>query len=321
MKFIAELSAPSNISTAVKETAMYEIYSGFFGRRLRALRVLNADTVRSLRREKIINLEVFSWDIDGELDLTVLRSMPELESIYLHIEKPFNWTQLQHLTQIQKLTLIARGYKPQPLDFTKFSRLHTVRLTWDEGWNSVLFCGSVLGLTIENSKKIEEFDLRELPNLKELCLTECMGLRKIICKRSQSLESLGISSCRSFECVDPFQVLQTLKYVVLGGNLKFNIEALGNCRDLKRLSMNGVGAVQSLKFLANCRHLERLAMHFSTRVEDGDLQPLIDLPKLRQVSFKRYKNYTHTLEEIERHHHIPKKRGMLSGAWTIEPGV
>lgn len=257
-----------------------------------------------VRRDRINELQIFSWDIDEELDLSVLTLAPELEALYLHVEKSVDWTPLQSLTQLQKLTLIVRGQQPQSLDFTQFRNLHTSRLTWCEEWHSILSCKTLRGLTVENSKNIKELDLHKLSKLSELCLTECNGLRTIRCDKHQLIESLGVASCRSFESLEPFEVLKDLKYVVFGGNFRFDIRRLGECHKLKRFSMNGVGKISSLQFLANSPNLERIAMHFSTQIEDGDLSVLMNSPKLRHVSFKRYKNYSHTLDEVKRRHNI-----------------
>src|SRR5437868_5166285 len=126
MRFISELSVDSD-RVPVKSTAAYEIWSGTFGRTLRAVHRLSARTIETLRREKISELEIFSSDMKEGLDLNILRSMPELKSLSLLIEKPIDWTPLQHLKQIQKLILRTRGCTPQQLDFSKLRHLHTVR--------------------------------------------------------------------------------------------------------------------------------------------------------------------------------------------------
>jgi hypothetical protein len=304
MKFIPELSVSVDKPVFEQATKTYEIYLCYFGRRMQVIHELNATTIEIARTKKITELQILCSDVAGDLDLSVLTLMPELKAVYLHLEKPVDLAPLQHLTNLQKLTLIACRHKPQPLDFTKFPHLHTLRLTWHEEWRSVVSCNGLRGLTIENSKKVEEFDLRGIANLKELCLTKCLGLRTIRCEPSQSLDSLGIAACPSFESVQPFEVLKTLKYVLFDGKCRFDIQRLGECRQLKRLSMWGVGRIRSIQFLANCPDLERFAMHFSTQVEDGDLTALINAPKLRQISFRAFKNYTHTLDEVKRHHGI-----------------
>jgi len=298
MNFVYEL-AGDNSMIPQGENEKYEIYAGPSGRILHAHQTLDANTVASMRREKITSLHINSYDIKGDIDLCFLNLMPELQAFSIFSEKPVDWMPIQSLKNLKKLTIRARGPKPQPLDFTRFKQLHTLRVTWHPEWESMLACKSLRGLTIENSKKIKEFDLRGLPQLKELCLTECLHLRRTICSPKQSIESLGIASCRSFQSVEPFEAIRDLRYCVLGGNSCFEIESLGKCAGLKRLSMNGIGKIRSLTFLSNCSKLERLAMHFSTQIEDGDLTVLLKLPKLKAVSFKRYKNYTHTLEELK----------------------
>ena len=303
MRFIPELSADTNRVILEKEAETYEICSGTFGRYLRARRRLNENTIKVLREKGIKNLEIDTWDLEEHLDLNVLTLMPELESLSLLSEKPIDWTPIQGLKRIQKLILIARKNKPQFIDFKNFRHLHTAHVTWHQEWASVLSCGAIRGLTIQNSKGMPELDLRGLPKLSELDLKGCSGLRRVNCAPAQKLESLSIDACRSFESVEPRGVLNALKYVGLYGNSRFEIESLGRSVELRRLRMFGVGKIRSLNFLSNCPKLERIAMHFSTQVEDGDLRILLDLP-IKHVSFKRHRNYTHTLEEIKAHHRI-----------------
>lgn len=299
MKFVPELSMDENLLDLIIEAKTYEIYSGPNGPYLRVLGKLNSDTIRTLRREKITGIEILSMAVDESVDLDVLRLMPELRSLSILYENQIDWTPIQHLKQIEHLNLVARRYKPQPLDFTKFRNLQTARISWHPEWESVLSCTSLRGLMIESSKGVPEFDLGRLQRLRELRLKQCSNLRRVICSPGQNLESLAVLYCHSFEAVSPKKVLKKLKYAFLGGNSHFEVESLGKCKELVRLSMHGVGKLKSLKFLAGCRRLEVLGMSFSTQIEDGDLTPLLKLPKLRRLGFKPFKNYSHTLNEIK----------------------
>lgn len=300
MIFVPVLSKDDDLLDLIKEAKGYEIYSGRHGPYLRVLGKLSADTIRILKKEKITDLEILSMVVDGDLDLNVLRLMPELRSLFIHWERPLDWSPIQYLTQLEELSLLARGYKPQPLDFTRFQNLQTARLTWHPEWESVLSCASLRGLMIEGSKGVQEFDLSKLSNLRELRLKECSKLRRVTCSASQSLESFAVLHCRSFESVLPIQVLDKLKYTFLAGNSHFDIESLGKYKDLVRLRLHGIGKLRNIKFLANCRNLEVLGMYFSTQIEDGDLTPLLKLPKLRALGFTRFKNYSHTLTDINK---------------------
>lgn len=282
----------------VKRTDTCQIFERPFGRQLSVLKRLDAETMEAVRHENACGLSIVPLRVKGPLDLNLLRLCPELKSLYLHIEEPVDWTPVQYLRELEDLTLVARGYKPQPLDFTLFRNLQTVRVSWYSEWSSVLSCPTLQGLTIENSDKVQEFDLRKLPLLAELWLAECRGLRRVLCSPDQSLEFLCLNSCRSFESFEPFKVLHFLKDASLGGNSRFDIPSLGHCHGLKSLSLAGVGKIPSLQFLSDCISLESFVMLFSTRIEDGDLNVLLKLPKLKSVIFRRFQNYSHTLKEI-----------------------
>jgi len=298
MKFVPRLLSSAADALPVKRTDRYQIFEHPFGRHLGVLKRLDAETIEAVRHENACRLSIVPLKVKGPLDLNVLKLCPELKSLYLHVEEPVDWTPVQHLRELEDLTLIARGHRPRPLEFRLFRHLHTVRISWYPEWASVLSCSTLQGLTIENSEKVQEFDLRRLPLLAELWLAECRGLQRLLCSPDQSLESLCVNSCRSFESFEPFKVLHSLKYASFGGNSRFDVQSLGHCHGLKSLNLVGVGKLPSLQFLSDCISLERFTMLFSTKIEDGDLNVLLKLPKLKAVTFRRFQNYTHTLKEI-----------------------
>jgi hypothetical protein len=114
MKFVPELSRDENLLDLIKEAKSYAIYSGPNGRYLRVLGKLNADTIRTLRSEKITDIEILSMEIDESVDLNVLRLMPELRSLSILYENQIDWRPIQHLKQIEHLNLIARRYWASP---------------------------------------------------------------------------------------------------------------------------------------------------------------------------------------------------------------
>jgi hypothetical protein len=266
-------------------------------------RQFNSKTVDILKREKIKDLHLDSFYIDGPLDLGALRLLPELASFSLRTEKSVDWSFVLSLKRLERIALISRWYTPAPLDFSSFPRLQTANLTWYSEWESILTCKTLQGLMLEDSKKLKELDLRGLPRVSEVQIARCNQLQRIVLSPDQSIKSLGIYGCRSFQGVEPFGAMQSLRYLCLSGNSKFEITSIRNLPELIRLSMMGVGRFPNLNFLSKCVKLERLAMHFSTQVEDGDLTVLTKLP-IKQVSFRRYKNYTHTLDEIKACHRI-----------------
>lgn len=114
MKFFPELSI-SDDRVPVKDTPMYEVWETPFGLSLRVRKRLDGGIINAIRRENANGLEIFTLEIKEPIDLNILRDCCELRSLYLHIEKLLDWTPLQFLGQAERLTLLARGYRPQAL--------------------------------------------------------------------------------------------------------------------------------------------------------------------------------------------------------------
>lgn len=77
-----------------------------------------------------------------------------------------------------------------------------------------------------------------------------------------------------------------------------DVEFLSGLPDLEVLSVSDCGSIASLRPLAHCRHLRRLHFFGSTKVEDGDLSVLAELPALERAHFQRRRHYIGTPERF-----------------------
>lgn len=298
MKFVCELSIENSIALPIRETSAYEIYSGYFGKKIRVLKPLNRKLLETIRRLKINHLEFLSFWVESDLDLGLLEDLPGLEALTIHTEVPLDWSPLQRLQGLHYLKLKTSGFKPQSLDFTRFKSLHTAHLTWHQEWSSILECTSLQHLTIEHTRGLPVLELGKLPRLVEVGIRECKGLQGLIFAPKQRVESLSIGASRSLQRIVPLHVLESLKYLAIGGHTRLDLQFLHDCPALRKLWLNGVGKIPTLEFLSACENLEYLQMLFSTNVEDGNLNVLARLPKLRIARFENRRHYSHKASEL-----------------------
>ena len=80
-----------------------------------------------------------------------------------------------------------------------------------------------------------------------------------------------------------------------------NVESLAPLTKLRTLGLGNCGSIASFKPLAHMTDLAALEAYESTRVEDGDLTPLLGLAKLRRLGMMQRKTYRPTVQEVKDH--------------------
>lgn len=107
-------------------------------------------------------------------------------------------------------------------------------------------------------------------------LTDLSALRDS--RAAQNLMELQLESCKRISVLDELASAANVRFL-----------NLGNCGD-----------VVSLQPLQNLRELRRLYLYESTKALDGDLTPLLSLPRLNELRLANRRNYRPSVPEIEK---------------------
>jgi hypothetical protein len=119
--------------------------------------------------------------------------------------------------------------------------------------------------------------LGRFPNLSTLELQNCSSLANIAdIRHCERLRVVRIHLCKSIE----------------------NIEFIGHLSELEELDIDTCGEIESLRPLLACRRLRRVSFIESTKVRDGDVSCLRELPRLEEVHFMNRKHYNATRDEF-----------------------
>ena len=287
------LGQDPNFQLPLVERNGYEIFSGNWGKQFIISQRVNSSLVRLMQNEHVGHVVLLGLWVAKNIDLSFLRELPELRAIGISSYEPIDWRPLQTLHQLEHLSLTTKAVSPQPIDFTKFSNLRECELSWHSQWSSVLQASTIRHLAIEDSKKVASFDLTKLPSLNEFFAVRCNGLRELVFERSQRLRSLKIARCRSFCNVTPRKAIADLEFLYLEAWSRFDLNTIGKMKSLRRLWLNALGKIPSIRFLKGCKNLQRLMFHFGTNVLDGDLAVLQELPHLRKATYDRTKRHYH----------------------------
>ncbi len=142
-------------------------------------------------------------------------------------------------------------------------------------------------LAVQPSLKI--IKLKAAPRLESLYGVDHFALRRLqvaLARELDDIDALAHAS-RSLDEVD-FETCLGL----------YDIESLGRLTRLRFLGISDCGRIPSLGPLANLVELECLYAWGSTRVEDGDLSPLLRLPRLKEVRMRDRREYRPRVGEI-----------------------
>jgi internalin A len=245
---------------------------------------------------------------------------PEVTGLTLNYALGFRERSLDFIREwpIQQLTILARTID----DLSPVYRLH----------------GTLERLSVQTSPKTS-IDLKQLPWLTTADTIEyAIGLNDLYTtsygptdlhplQRNQALSRLRMKQNPRLTSLDGIQHLPVLSEVGIFGARRLDdietlarsdapshlasldlescsgivaLEALAGHHDLRYLGIGNCGPVASLRPLGGMPSLQRLWAYESTRIDDGDLTPLLGLGSLTDLRMKPRKHYRPTLDEVKR---------------------
>lgn len=108
------------------------------------------------------------------------------------------------------------------------------------------------------------------------------------------LEFLEIGLARKLSRLEGLEAQTRLTWLELSTCRKIDeVSPVGALEELRVLMLADLGEIASIRPLARLEKLEKLFLIESTDVADGDLSPLLELPRLDHVSFVDRPHYSH----------------------------
>ena len=125
--------------------------------------------------------------------------------------------------------------------------------------------------------------------------------------RLRSLRHIDLLDCRELETFNAVGDAESLEIFSIDSNKHLTTVApFATCARLKRLNLTNVPNLESVYPLVESRSITHLFLRGSTRVADGDLRCLLDMPQLEAVTFRNRRgynvDYASFRAELERRH-------------------
>jgi hypothetical protein len=269
----------------------YEITKGKYGLRMTLLSPWSEKVEKAIKRKGVVELylnEALGWKSGN--DLSFLRRLRELLTFEL-----LDWN-IKDVSDIHSLSnlkaLHVDTYCDSEIDFSCFPQLEDVGLEWRTEAKSLFDCTTLKKVFI-NCCEIEDLSsFSKMQHLKSLCLKSPSISAIGDVSNLKNLRYLELGNAKNLTSLDGIEKLSNLE------DLRFyicrkmrNIEPLRSLTKLKRLYLCNCGPIESLKPLGCLKSLEDIYFCESTKILDGDLYPLKELPNLKEVYFPDRKNY------------------------------
>lgn len=236
--------------------------------------------------------------ISGIADLGFLSEFPLLRYLEILDQKRVNVRQLDGLDNLRGLRLESPG---AGLDFSCFPLLEVFVGDWHAGNSNVHRALELRQLRAWQFKP-QEADLSCLAGatrlewlmLTKTNLTSLAGLEAL-----EDLRYFDIGYSPQLESLDALQTpglqLRELDFEKCG-NIR-SYEPITSLEWLRRLRISDSAAMPGLQWIRGLNRLDFLSF-VGTNVEDGDLSPLLELPRLQYVGTMNKRHYSHKSDEI-----------------------
>lgn len=186
------------------------------------------------------------------------------------------------------------------LDFSRFKKLNTLLISWDDRIRNIELNKSLKTLYINHyypkEKNLSAFPL--IPNLETLDITgNIVNLKGL--PNFRKLKKLRLDYCLKLESIKDVTILKnSLTYLYIGQSKKLKDHAVTtDLKNLETLCFNSCGEIKSLDFLRKLKKLKDFRF-VDTNIKDGNLAPLVKHPHLKHIAFNYARHFSHTEEEI-----------------------
>ena len=187
------------------------------------------------------------------------------------------------------------------IDFAEFEYLEDIFITWRRGVQHLMAKQSLKSLKIEKYKE-KSLDFSGNENLETLWIYPSPLERLVNCQCLSKLKNLKLARLSCMVDTSWLQYLTHLEFAYFVSCKKMSstlLDSLLAATNLKRLYLERMGDIPSINSIQSFANIEDLAIIDTTRIVDGDLTPLLALPKSCRILVRSYNHYRPSFAEIE----------------------
>ena len=184
---------------------------------------------------------------------------------------------------------LALHYSENVVDFSNFSKLANLNLTWNKNFINITKCSRLKELALWEYPDKNLLFIKAFPKLEELNISNskiqdldgigyCKKLKRLTLRRNRNLESIDSLTKTGKTMVE---------LVIIGSKKLTNYNPVGKSINLKSLYLLDCGAAPDVNFVKNLNVLD--CGSFNIDIADGQVSALLKRP----IIFKNHKHFTH----------------------------
>ncbi len=188
------------------------------------------------------------------------------------------------------------------VDLAAFPHLGDVGAAWEDVRETLYAPEYLQRVTLFDYDEIDLQPLAVQPALQEIQLKVAPKLETLDGVAGfPTLAALTIQAARELHgLADLVSLAPTLRRLVFEACLDLgDLEAVGELSELRFLGISDSGSISSLDPVGSLTLLERLYAWGSTRIEDGDLSPLLRLAHLSEIRMRDRRDYRPRLADVK----------------------
>lgn len=255
------------------------------------------ESMKLFAEQEMAGIHISAFGAYKAKDVEFLREHVDISSVRVSEAEGIDLTALTYLSKLRHLTL---DNYDSPVPLCQFRELETFAGRWSEDLQLGPDCSHLKSLSLRNYKAK---DLTPFPYLPAL---ECLELIQPSIVTLDGIESqvqirnLTFHRCSKLVSIDAIAGLSD-------GNLEqlsfercrkiASFEILGQLSRVKGINLQYCPDLHSLDFLNGCRELEGFGF-FGTKYPEGDMTPLLSLPKLTFVGMSDKRHHSHKNDDL-----------------------
>lgn len=235
----------------------------------------------------------------NEPDLEFLRGLPVRQLDIVD-------RRLTSLTPISELgdTLELLHVTSDPalsIDLTRLPRLTDLSADWQQVGATIESAANLERLHLGRYDRVDLAQLSRLVRLKRLVLMDRPRVRSLDgLSELPELQDFAVPLAKDLVDVSALRGLAQIEDLDMEACRKLNtVEDLSLCVGLRRLNISECGDLPSVAPLRGLASIEDLLMYGTTKIVDGDLTPIADLPRLKELRMQSRRHYRPSVAEIQ----------------------
>ncbi len=223
----------------------------------------------------------------SSVDLTELKRIESLEYLSLNCDVSQGLESIECLPKLRHLEL---GIPLENrIDFAKLHSLRSFAMEGCSGLESVFNCIWLEELSLPKLKASDLTFLTHLVALRSLSIsnTSLNNLRGI-----PNIESIELAYAPKLDSLEPLSLCSNLRVLHLEKCMRIrDISPVANLENLVSLRIDNCGEIETLHPLLKLNHLEGMSFIESTKILDGDIACLLEMPSLKVARYANRKHY------------------------------